>query len=141
MVAEEGSSDLGFTIIDRRGRRQEAASAEEPPRGSPAADIGKAPGTPREPARGAPPPGSLPPPDFVSFLMMLYGEALMHLGEAPNPLTRQLHRDLGQAKYTIDLLDLLRVKSEGNRTPEESRVLEEILYALKMHYLRAAKAP
>ena len=139
-MAEEGSSDPGFTIIDKRGRREEAAAPAAEPRGeSPTADAGKAPGRAGEPRRAPPPPGSLPPPDFTAFILMLYGEALMHLGEAPNPFTRQVHQDLDQAKDTIDLLDLLRVKTEGNRTPEESRVLDEVLYALRMHYLQAAK--
>ena len=40
----------------------------------------------------------------------------------------------------IDLLALLRVKTEGNRTDQESHLLEEMLYDLQLRFVRAAKA-
>lgn len=72
---------------------------------------------------------------------MLYSEALVHLGQAPDPLSGQPQPDLEQAQFTIDLLAMLKEKSEGNRTPEESAVLDEILGALRMAYVRASRLP
>jgi hypothetical protein len=69
---------------------------------------------------------------------MLYSEALVHLGQVPEPMTGQAHRDLEQAQFTIDLLAMLQEKTQGNRTPEESAVLEEILATLRMGYVRAS---
>jgi hypothetical protein len=67
---------------------------------------------------------------------MLASSALVHLGEAEDPVTGESHRDLAQAKYTIDLLLLLREKTEGNRNPEESQLLEGILYDLQMRFVQ-----
>jgi hypothetical protein len=70
---------------------------------------------------------------------MLYSETLVHLGQVPDPATGQPQRDLEQAQFTIDLLGMLREKTEGNRTPEESSVLDEILATLRMAYVRASR--
>lgn len=144
-MVEETPPDPGFTVVDKRGRRAEAsAPSADAPRPESLADETAAaretPQAPRGPASvGSPVSGPSLAPDLSSFLLMLYGEALIHLGEAPDPITGRTHQDLAQAKYTIDLLDLLKAKTEGNRTPEESGILEEILYALRVHYLRVVR--
>lgn len=144
-MVEETPPDPGFTVVDKRGRRAEASapSADAPRPESSADETAAARETPQAPGGpafvGSPVSGPSPGPDLPSFLLMLYGEALIHLGEAPDPITGQTHQDLAQAKYTIDLLDLLKAKTEGNRTPEESGILEEILYALRVHYLRVVR--
>ena len=70
---------------------------------------------------------------------MLAGSAAMALGEAPDPMTGQAHRDLDQAADLIDLLILLREKTEGNRSPEETQILDEIVYDLQLRYVSATK--
>lgn len=72
---------------------------------------------------------------------MLYSETLMHLGQVPDPVTGQPQQDLEQAQFTIDLLGMLQEKTEGNRTPQESAVLEEILANLRMAFVRASRRP
>jgi hypothetical protein len=47
--------------------------------------------------------------------------------------------DLPQAADAIDLLILLREKTEGNRSPDESRILDEVLYDLQLRYVQATK--
>jgi uncharacterized protein DUF1844 len=70
---------------------------------------------------------------------MLASSALVNLGETANPETGERVLDLEQAKEAIDLLSLLRTKTEGNRTDHESRLLEEVLYDLHLRFVRAAK--
>lgn len=70
---------------------------------------------------------------------MLGTSAMIHLGAAPDPVTGQSLRDLGQARYTIDLLGLLKDKTEGHRSPEESQLLDDLLYDLRMRYLQESK--
>ena len=70
---------------------------------------------------------------------MLASSALVNLGEAANPETGERVLDLEQAKEAIDLLSLLRAKTEGNRTDQESHLLEEMLYDLHLRFVRAAK--
>ncbi len=130
MVPEQ-EPDPGFTVVDRRRRGDDEASAA-PRQISP--DRLPPPGV--EPV--APPPGQ-PRPDFTSFCVMMYSDALVHLGQVPDPLTGQAHQDLEQAQFTIDLLAMLKEKTEGNRTPEESAVLDEILTTLRMGFVRTSR--
>ena len=41
----------------------------------------------------------------------------------------------------IDLLTLLREKTEGNRSTEETQVLDDLIYDLQLRYVNAAKSP
>jgi hypothetical protein len=90
---------------------------------------------PSDPGRGA----HLPAPELASFCVMLYSEALIHLGQAPDPRTGEVETDLEQAQFTIDLLAMLEEKTQGNRTPEESSILSELLATLRMGFIRAAR--
>jgi hypothetical protein len=124
-------TDPGFSVVDRRRRGE-----DEP---TPAPRSMPPPSTSTPPPRIEPPggPRGQPRADFASFCVMLYSDALVHLGQVPDPVSGQPHQDLEQAQFTIELLDLLKEKTEGNRTAEESGVLDEILATLRMAYVRA----
>ncbi len=81
--------------------------------------------------------GGQPPPsmDFSTFVSSLAMQALVALGELPTPGTHQARLDLEQARYLIDLLGVLEAKTRGNLTPEESSLLENQLYDLRMKYV------
>jgi hypothetical protein len=123
----------GFSVRDRRARRDEPEPRVEPP--SPPKSV-----FPDQETAGAAAP-EVPPvqegPELASLFIMFASSALVQLGEAADPATGKVHRDLAQARYSIDLLALLKEKTEGNRTPEESQLLEEILYDLQMRFIRA----
>ena len=72
---------------------------------------------------------------FVSGLAM---DALIALGEVPNPVTRKQAANLPQARYLIDLLGVLEEKTRGNLTADEQRLLTDALYQLRMRYLAKA---
>jgi hypothetical protein len=71
---------------------------------------------------------------------MLATEALMALGEAPDPVSGQRHRELPHAAAVIDLLALLRDKTEGHRSAEETRTLDDMIYDLQLRYVKAVKS-
>ncbi|MBI2202916.1 MAG: DUF1844 domain-containing protein [Candidatus Rokubacteria bacterium] len=73
------------------------------------------------------------------MFVMLAGSAAMAMGDAADPLTGQVQADLPQAAEIVDLLLLLREKTEGNRSPEETQILDEILYDLQLRYVAATK--
>ncbi len=73
--------------------------------------------------------------------MMFANSALSGLGEVADPVTGQRHIDLAQAEEGIDVLLLLREKTEGNRTAEESAALDDALYDLQMRFDRMAELP
>jgi hypothetical protein len=70
---------------------------------------------------------------------MLYGDAMANLGQAPDPATGRPHVDLDQARFAIDLLAMLQDKTRGNRTPDESAVMEEMLSTVRMGYVRLSQ--
>ena len=77
--------------------------------------------------------------DLTSLLVMLYGDAMANLGQAPDPVSGRPHVDLDQARFAIELLGMLQEKTRGNRTPDESAVLEEMLAALRMGFVRLSQ--
>ena len=126
----------GFKVTDRR-RRDEDAPLRQP---SPAPQAPHPGGSARAEASGAEPPGGVEERNLGGLFMMLATEAVIALGEAADPVTGQRQRELPHAAEVIDLLLLLRDKTEGNRTPEETQILDELLYDLQLRYVRAAKS-
>jgi uncharacterized protein DUF1844 len=125
----------GFKVTDRR-RRDEDAPLRQP---TPAPQAPHPGGKARDEASGAEPPGGVEERNLGGLFMMLATEAVIALGEAADPVTGQRQRELPHAAEVIDLLLLLRDKTEGNRTPEETQVLDELLYDLQLRYVRATK--
>ena len=145
----ERESDPGFSVVDRRRRGEEdAAPSTRPSTPPPAPEPPRAPAAPPPAASsplvgpGGPAPGGpagAPKADLTSLLVMLYGDAMANLGQAPDPMTGRPHVDLEQARFAIDLLAMLQDKTRGNRTPDESAVLEEMLGALRMGFVRLSQ--
>ena len=123
-MAADDSPDV-FKVTDRR-RRQETEDSQ------PAASHAEAPPTPV-------PPGPPAERSLAGLFMMLASSAVVALGHAPDPLTGQRQIDLVQAAEAIDLLLLLREKTEGHRSDGESRMLEELLYDLQLRYVHVTK--
>ncbi len=120
--------ERGFKVEDRRrfdasGAEREGADEAEPPRAEPEAAAGER---------------KLPELDFSTFVLSLTTSAMVHLGEAPHP-DGSTRKELALAKQTIDLLGLLQAKTQGNLTDEERRLLEEVLYDLRLRYVSSAR--
>ena len=86
---------------------------------------------------GARPP--LPEPSLKTFVSGLAGQVLINLGMFPNPVSGKKEVDLEQAKYSIDLLEILKEKMRGNLDDEEDKLLETMLYDLRMRYVEACR--
>ena len=84
-------------------------------------------------------PGGATRADLTSLCAMLYSEALIHLGQVPDPGTGEPAVDLDQARFSIDLLAMLSEKTRGNRTADESAILEEALAALRLAYVHLTR--
>ncbi len=89
----------------------------------------------QQPAPGKAAKEGAPQGDFNFFLSSLSMQALMALGELPNPVTNERQEDLEQARYLIDVIGMLQDKTKGNLSPEESQMLESALYELRMKYV------
>jgi hypothetical protein len=77
--------------------------------------------------------------DFATFVMSLSQSAFYQLGEVPDPLTGQTEINLPAVHQTIDMLMMLREKTTGNLTPEESKLMEQMIYELQMKYVAKSK--
>ena len=140
----EREPDPGFTVVDRRRRGEdEAPSRPAPP---PVAELPGFQSSPQPRSTVAAPPGPAvggpggpPRADLTSLLVMLYGDAMANLGQAPDPVSGRPHVDLDQARFAIDLLAMLQEKTRGNRTPDENAVLEEMLATLRMGFVRLSQ--
>jgi hypothetical protein len=81
----------------------------------------------------------LPHVDFSTFVLSLSHSALMHLGQAPNPETGQVERNLPLARQTIDLIGMLDEKTKGNLSGEEERLIGQILFDLRLRFVELSK--
>ena len=78
----------------------------------------------------------LPAPDFSQLVLSLYASAMMSMGFSPDKDAPAVPRDLGAAKQTIDLLDMLSAKTRGNLSTEEGELLQESLATLRLIFVK-----
>ena len=71
---------------------------------------------------------------FLSLVQSLGYQALMNLGDIPNPMTQQTELNLEGAKEAIDLLVVLREKTLGNLSDDEKKMLDLLLTQLQLKY-------
>lgn len=75
--------------------------------------------------------------DFITFVLSLAASTMIHLGEqedgTPGPVQLPL------AKQSIDIISMLRERTRGNLTDEESRTIEHVLYDLRIRYLKVSR--
>jgi Domain of unknown function (DUF1844) len=128
MASGESKPGGGFTVTDRRSFTDAGANEPEEPAPSPAS-----------PGAAEVPVAAFPPVDFHTFVLSLGSSALLHLGEIENPNDGVSQKDLPLAKHTIDILAMLADKTKGNLTTPEERLIESLLYDLRLRYVEATK--
>ncbi|MDB5037354.1 MAG: hypothetical protein JWQ35_882 [Bacteriovoracaceae bacterium] len=72
---------------------------------------------------------------FETFILSLGTATLVSLGEVKNPSTGKEEKNLVSAKQHIEILDLLEKKTVNNLTDQEKRLLQQILYELRLKYV------
>lgn len=82
----------------------------------------------------------LPPASLEILIGSLATQAMVSLGIFPNPATNEVQRLPHQAKHLVDMLQVLQEKTEGNRTAEESAMLDDTLHQLRMAYVQISQA-
>jgi hypothetical protein len=78
----------------------------------------------------------LPKIDFSTFVLSINSSALVQLGLIEDPASGQKTKNLALAKQTIDLLAMLEDKTRGNLTSDEENILKNLLYELRMLYVK-----
>ena len=78
----------------------------------------------------------MPELNFTTFIMSLHASALVQLGMQPDPSSQEAVKNLPIAKQTIDVIAMLEEKTKGNLTAEERQLLTNILYELRLLYVK-----
>jgi hypothetical protein len=127
---EKEEQEKSFTVRDKRFSAQKEEEAD-----SKVKEEKK-----EEKPQGGDSPGQeavLPEINFVNFLFSISTSALIQLGEIEDPVGQQTVKNLPLAKQTIDLIGMLKEKTKGNLTSDEAKLIENILFDLRMKYVKA----
>lgn len=97
----------------------------------------KKPPEPEEPTQPAAEPEDvpLPAPDLLFLCSTMYMQALVSLGLLASPASGQTKIHIHQAKHAIDTLEMLREKTEGNRTADETAAIDNMLHELRLAFI------
>jgi len=92
--------------------------------------------TESKPEPPAAPEGGLSQKDlFLGLIHSFQAAAMQQMGKIANPYTEKIERDLRQAKLSIDMLEMLEVRTSGNLTGEEARFLKHVLTEVRLNYV------
>jgi len=146
MAEEKKDPNKGFVIKDRRhfdesgdARSDEKVAAEvNQTLENPDAGVKPSPAENVSPETEEVP---LPEMNFASFIFSLSTTAMYHFGDFPDPATKEAKRNLPAAKQTIDILSVLKAKTQGNLDENEKQLLEGILYELRMRFVKEMTHP
>jgi hypothetical protein len=78
---------------------------------------------------------------FASLVIQNANMALIFLGQSPNPQTGKVSQDLEHARYFIDQLEMLEVKTKGNLAKQEAALLNQSLTSLRLAFVEAVEHP
>lgn len=76
---------------------------------------------------------------FANLIVQNTNMALIFLGHAPHPQTGQKQIDLDNARYFIDQLEMIEVKTKGNLDKQEEALLKQSLTSLRMAFVEAVQ--
>ncbi len=76
---------------------------------------------------------------FETLVSYLGTTAMFQMGLVAGPGGQHIPADLLNARNSIDMIEVLERKTQGNLTPDESRLLEDVLYELRMAYVEVER--
>jgi hypothetical protein len=118
----------GYTFTDKRG-----LDKEEPQESKDTKEFDPQPPEEKDPM------GPAQAIDFTTLIMSLASSALVSMGRVPDPSTGTVRKNFGFAQQNIDIIHLLQEKTRGNLSTDEERLVEQVLYELRMSYISALK--
>ena len=141
----EETKDKSFIIRDKRIFDETGDVRKEEDSATEAKPVATQPETEqRPPVTESPesaPDEAFPEVNFVNFILSLSTTAMYHFGDFPDPVSQKAQRNLSAAKQTIDILGLLRSKTEGNLDENEKALMDGILFELRMRYVKEKERP
>ena len=143
-MANEKNEPSGFKVVDRRSFNSEGSRREDeaPEVKKPEPVPERAPRPQRsEPSKLESSDGEVAgePSGFETLVSYLSTTTMFQLGLLAGPGGERIPPDMQNAQRTIDLLQVLQDKTQGNLTPSESRLLDDVLYELRMTFVELQK--
>ena len=140
MSEEKNVEGKGFVIRDKRqftteGEAKPEADAPQETTTSETADKAATAKDKSQESKNIP----LPEINFATFILSISSSVLLHFGDVPDPISGKKERNLPMAKQTIDILGILKEKTEGNLDKEEEQLLENLLHDLRLKYVQECK--
>ena len=140
-MPDEKSEPPNFKVVDRRSFGVDGARREVSP------EEAKAPETRPKPAsaeadragRDTEEDFAEGPTGFDTLVSYLSTTAMFQLGLLPGPAGEPIPVDLANARRTIDLLEILQQKTRGNLTPDEAKLLDDVIYDLRLSFVEMTK--
>ena len=77
--------------------------------------------------------------DLTTFVLSVSTGAYIGLGIAPGGEGEELRVDLDLARHNIDLLELIWDKTKGNRTPDEEKLMSQLLLETRLRFVEVQK--
>jgi len=108
------------------------ASSDDGSSAGPSSDSG-------QPAPGQP--TAMPVASLEMLVTTLATEAMVALGQFPNPATQEISVSPEHASYAIDMLAMLEEKTKGNLTPAEETMVTDLLHQLRMMFVAVQQSP
>ena len=115
---EMGEDNKDFKVVDRRASSGEGFTMKEPKEEKPQGPTVV---------------------DFSALCLSLATGALINLGLTPDPTTGKTVKNLEMAQHNIEILGLLKDKTQGNLTAEETKLLESLVAEVRMRFVDASK--
>ncbi|MBI1862152.1 MAG: DUF1844 domain-containing protein [Deltaproteobacteria bacterium] len=115
------SKDNDFKVVDKRHSAEKAETKGEG-------------FTAKQPPTGAP-----DEVDFSTFCLSLATGALINMGIAPDPITKKTQKNLEMAKQNIDILGMIRDKTRGNLSTDESKLIESLLAEVRLRFVDVSR--
>jgi len=75
---------------------------------------------------------------FLQLILQNQQMALISMGKTSNPVSNQIEKNLEYAKVSIDILDMLLLKTKGNLSQVEEQYLKDMINNLKIDYANAS---
>ena len=72
---------------------------------------------------------------FYQLVLSIQASVMQHLGKVMSPLSGKVERNLEAARYSIDMLEMLQRKTMASLSDEEKRLVEHVLYELRLNYV------
>jgi hypothetical protein len=76
---------------------------------------------------------------FASLLYLFHTSGMQGLGKLMNPVTQKTEKNLEHAKESIEMLEMIKQKTQGNLSTDLSRLLDQFLSDLRLNYVDEAK--